>query len=195
VPDRIAKCTYFEKPGPENTEHALALAYERAQELGIRHIAVATTSGRTGALAAELFQGCQVIAVSHSTGFSAPNTQSLLPENRERIERAGGRVLTCQHAFGGVGRAVRRKLGTYQIDEIIAFTLRTFSEGLKVSCEISIMAADAGFLPVGQEVIAIGGTGRGADTAAVIAPANTQDFFDLRVVELICKPYSGSRKN
>jgi hypothetical protein len=36
--------------------------------------------------------------------------------------------------------------------------------------------------------MAIGGSGRGADSAVVIRAAHTQDFFDLRVVELVCKP-------
>jgi len=57
-----------------------------------------------------------------------------------------------------------------------------------VACEITLMAADAGFVPAGQPVLAIGGTGRGADTAAVILAANAQDFFDLRVLELLCMP-------
>lgn len=190
--DREANCVYFEKPGPRNTQRTLELARERALALGIDHILVATTSGETGALAAELFVEHQVTVVTHSTGFHAPNDQELEPRYRARIEEAGGRLLTCQHALGGVGRAVRRKLGTYQVDEIIAFVLRTFGQGMKVACEITVMAADAGLVPAGEEIIAIGGSGRGADTAAVILAANAQDFFDLRVVEIICKPRLGS---
>ncbi|MBF0227435.1 MAG: hypothetical protein HQK76_18475 [Desulfobacterales bacterium] len=53
--------------------------------------------------------------------------------------------------------------------------------------EISIMAADAGVLS-GSDIIAIGGTGRGADTALVLGPANQSDFFDIRIREIICKP-------
>jgi uncharacterized protein len=186
--DLTVPCTYFEQPGAENTQRTLELVGERAQSLGIAHIIVATTSGETGALAAERFRDRHVVAVTHSTGFSSPNQQSLQPQFRQRIEATGGTILTCQHALGGVGRAVRRKLGTYQIDEIMAFTLRTFCQGIKVACEITVMAADAGLAPAGEEIIAIGGTGRGADAAAVIAAANAQDFFDLRVLELICKP-------
>ena len=186
--DLTVSCTYFEQPGPQNTQRTLELVGERAQALGIAHVVVATTSGETGALAAELLRDRHVVVVTHSTGFSAPNQQSLQPQFRQRIEAAGGTILTCQHALGGVGRAVRRKLGTYQIDEIMAFTLRTFCQGIKVACEITVMAADAGLVPAGEEIIAIGGTGRGADAAAVIAAANAQDFFDLRVLELVCKP-------
>ena len=50
------------------------------------------------------------------------------------------------------------------------------------------MAADAGLISTKENVIAMGGTGRGVDTALVIKPANVQSFFDLKVKEIICKP-------
>ena len=156
-------------------------------------ILVATTSGATGLEAARLFSGVQarVVAVSHSTGFHLPDSQELSAESRQGIEAAGAIVLTCQHAFGGVGRAVRKKLGSYQVDEIMAYTLRTFGQGMKVAAEICLMAADAGLAPTSEPVIAIGGTGGGADTAAVIRPSNAQTFFDLRFLEIICMPSLG----
>jgi len=61
-------------------------------------------------------------------------------------------------------------------------------EGMKVVCEITLMAADAGLIRVGEPAIAIAGTGRGADTAIVVKPANAQAFFDMRVMEILCKP-------
>jgi len=74
------------------------------------------------------------------------------------------------------------------LDEIIAYALRTFGEGLKVIAEIAVMAADAGLVRTDEEVVAVAGTGRGADTAAVVLPANAQDFFDLEIREVLCKP-------
>lgn len=179
---------YFDKPGAANLKKTLELAKARAEELGIRDILVATTTGSSGMAAAELFRGYNLVAVTHSTGFSQQDVQELLPEQREHIERLGGRVLTCQHALGGVNRAVRHKLKTYQLDEIIAYTLRLMGQGFKVCLEIAMMAADAGLVSVKKELISIGGTGRGADTAVVLTPANAQDFFDLKVHEIICKP-------
>ena len=179
---------YFDQPGPENTEETLRLARVRAGVLGLKHILVATTTGATGRRAGEVFRPLHVVAVTHSTGFAMPNEQELLPEHRQAMAEAGVEILTCQHAFGGVNRAVRRKLGTYELDEIIAFTLRTFGQGTKVACEIALMAADAGLVPTGEPVLAIAGTGRGADTAVVLVPANAQSFFDLKVQEYVCKP-------
>lgn len=180
--------TYFARPGPENTDRALELAHARAKSLGLCTAMVATTTGETAVRACRLMQGIQVIAVTHSTGFGQPNVQELTHENRSAIEAAGGRVLTCQHALGGVNRAVRKKLDTYQLDEIIAFTLRLFGQGIKVVAEISLMAADAGLVRTDVPVLAIAGSGRGADTVVVMLPSNAQTFFDLKILEIVCRP-------
>ena len=190
----MVQSVYFDKQGRGNTERTLQVAKARAEELGIRTILVATTGGATGVRAAEEFRGFNVVVVTHSTGFSKPNYQELTEENRQAIEAAGAKILTCQHALGGVGRAVRKKLGTYELEEIIAYTLRIFGEGMKVVCEIAMMAADAGLVRTDEPVIAIAGTGRGADTAAVLHPANAQTFFDTRIMEILCKPRLDSPK-
>ena len=182
---------YFTQAGPRNTARTLELVKARAQALGIRKILVATTSGATALQAAEALHGLELIAVTHSTGFDAPDKQELPEENRAALLAAGVKILTAQHAFGGVGRAVRKKLGTYEVDEIMAFTLRTFCQGIKVAAEICLMAADAGLVRTDEPVIAIAGTGCGADTAAVLKPSNAQAFFDLRFLEIVCMPSPG----
>jgi len=179
---------YFPGPGRANTEKTLEIAKKRAEQLGIETIVVASTSGETGVKAVKLLTSCKVVVVTHATGFPAPDVQELTPQNRADILEKGGRILTATHAFGGVGRAVRRRFNTYQVDEIIAHTLRAFGQGAKVACEILLMAADAGLLNTDEEVISIGGSASGADTALVIKPANTHDFFELKVREVLCKP-------
>jgi hypothetical protein len=186
--DSTRAITYFSEPGKKNTEQTLRIARERAEELGIRQILVASTGGDTGLRAAQVFENYDLVVVTHSTGFAKPSTQQLTNENREAILDLGAHLLTCQHAFGGINRAIRRHLDTYQVDEIIAYTLRIFGEGMKVVCEITLMAADAGWIRTDEPVLAIAGTGHGADTAAILTPANAQDFFDLRVNEILCKP-------
>jgi len=188
--DLIVPCLYFEKPGPQNTRRTLEIAAARAEELGVHSIVVASSSGKTGALATQLFPGKNLVVVTHSTGFLKPDFQELKPVFRRKIEALGGRILTCQHVFGGVNRAVRKKLATYELDEIIAYTLRTFGEGAKVAIEISLMAADAGFISTLEPCLSIGGSGSGVDTALLLRPANAQTFFDLRVLEVLAKPRS-----
>jgi hypothetical protein len=181
-------CVYFTDTGGKNTKRTLEIAANRAEELRIQNVVVASSSGRTGVLAAELFKVNNLVIVTHSTGFMEPDYQELQQESRAIIERAGARILTCQHALGGVGRAVRKKLGTYEIEEIMAYTLRIFGEGTKVAIEITLMAADAGFISINEPCIAVGGTARGADTVILLRPANAQTFFDLQVMEILAKP-------
>ena len=71
----------------------------------------------------------------------------------------------------------------------IADVLRIFSQGMKVACEITLIAADAGAVRTDEDVISIAGTGRGADTAIVLTPVYSHHFFDLRVKEILCKPH------
>ena len=187
--DNDVVCRYFPKPGASNTPVLLDAVIKRAKELSIRKVIVATCSGDTAFSAAEkLGADVKIIAVTHVAGFAAPNEQELSEENRKKLEKAGVVVFTGQHAFGGVGRAVRNKLSTYQVDEIMAYTLRIFGQGTKVAVEIALMAADAGLVRTDEDVIAIGGSGAGADTALVLQPANSSRFFDLKVREIICKP-------
>ncbi len=182
---------YFAKAGPRNTAALFEAVARRAEALNIRTVIVTTTSGRTAFEALDrLGEGFDIVAVTHVTGYAEPNVQELDEKDRRELEKRGIRVLTCQHALGGIGRAVRNKLGTYQIDEIIAYTLRTFGQGVKVAVEVALMAADAGLIRVGEDVISIGGSGKGADSAIVVQPANSFRFFDLKVKEIICKPAS-----
>jgi len=183
------KIVYFQAPGPENTQDVFRIAKARAEQLGIKNILVASTTGDTGAKATEFFKGTRVIVVSHFTGFRGPNTQELHEENRQNVERNGGVILTAPHAFSGLSRAMRKKFNMYLFEEVVANTLRIFGQGMKVACEITLMAADAGLVRTDEDVIAMGGTGKGVDTAVVLSPINSQDFFDLRVKEILCKPH------
>jgi hypothetical protein len=179
---------YFAESSSVNTEKTLEIAKKRTEQLGIKTIVVASTSGETGVKAVKTFANYRVVVVTHAAGFPTPDIQELTQQNRVEILEKGGMILTATHAFGGVGRAVRRRFNTYQIDEIIGHTLKVFGQGTKVACEIALMAADAGLIRTDEETISIGGTGSGADTALVIKPAHTHDFFELKVREVLCKP-------
>ena len=175
---------YFLEKGAVCTDKMLEIAKETAEKRGIKSIVVASTRGATGVKASKVFKGYNLVVVTHSTGFREPNMQELIEENRKKILANGAKILTTTHAMGGIGRAVRRKFGTMQTDEIIANTLRVFGEGMKVAIETVLMAADSGFIRTDEDAISIGKY----DTAIVVRPANAQDLFDLRVKEILCKP-------
>jgi hypothetical protein len=183
------KTVYFEEPGTGNTDETLRIARARADELGIKTIIVATTGGDTALKAVDVFKGMKVVAVTHATGMREPNYQEVSDEVLQQIKDKGGIVLTTNHAFTGIGGAMRKKFDMHLLGDIIASTLRIFGAGTKVACEISLMAADAGLVRAGEDAIAIGGTHRGADTALVLKPVNTNDFFDMQIQEILCKPH------
>ena len=180
--------TYFEELGGANTDVTLKAALKRAEELGIKDVVVASTRGGTGVKAVEVFRGYNVVVVTHSAGFREPGVLEFPEEARQRIVDGGGKVLTTGHAFAGVSRAVRRKFDTLGPAELVAYVLRMFGQGMKVAVECSCMAADAGMIPMDGDVISIGGSGSGADTAVVLKPAHLHNLFDGYIKEVIAKP-------
>lgn len=183
------KIVYFEKAGPENTQAVLRIVKQRAEELGIKTILVPSTTGSLAVKAVEVLKGLRVIFVSHSTGFAEPNVQRFTEENRKIVESNGGIILTATHVFAGLSRALRNKTNTVAIGDLVAETLRIFGHGTKVACEISMMAADAGLVRTNENIISVGGSGKGADTALVLTPVTSQNFFDLKIKEILCKPH------
>ena len=182
---------YFDGKGKQYTEETLKLAKKRAEELGIKNIVIASYTGYAGVLASEMFKDYNLVVSAGMMGFTEPNVHRMTDENKAMIDANGGKVFYHLHSFGGLGRAVKNKFGAIQVDEIIANTLRTFSQGVKVALEISCMACDAGMIKADVPCIAIAGSGGGADTAVVIMPVNTHRFFDVKIMEILCKPRFG----
>jgi hypothetical protein len=179
---------YFNEPGKVNSREALLIAKKRADQLGIRDVIVASYTGETGALAAEVFKGYNLVVVAGMVGYMEPNQDRMKPEYKKVIEDNGGKIIRACHSFGGLGRAINKKFNAIQVDEVIAHVLRLFGSGVKVACECACMAADAGLIRTDREVISLGGSGTGADTAVVLLPSNTHRFFDMRIREIVCKP-------
>ncbi len=182
------KAVFFDSAGKNNTDVVLKLAKDYAEAENINDIVLASTTGETGAKAVQIFQGFNVVVVTHHVGFRELGVHELKEEFRNRILENGAKILTATHALSSVERAVRKKFGTLQPLELIANALRLFGEGTKVCVEIVVMAADAGLIPVDKDVIVIAGTGGGADTALVVKPANASTFFNLEIRETIAKP-------
>jgi len=176
----------WEKSGPVNTAATVKEALKRAKELGIGHLVVASNTGET----AEHFldSNLSVVCVTHHVGFAAPGKSEITEEKKEYLRQKNVRILTTTHLLAGVDRAVRNKFGGIYPAEIMAATLRMLGQGVKVCVEIAGMALDAGLIPYGKEVICVAGTGRGADTACVILPAHSNNFFDTVIKEIICMP-------
>ncbi len=178
---------YFERPGKVNTQATLSAAGSRARDLGIAEIVVPTRSGETAYAALDLCPGVQVVAVTYHWGYDTPFQPSLVPKVRDDLASRGVRVVTAAHALSGVERAVANKHGGTGPLRLIADTLRLLGQGCKVAVEAAVMAADAGALS-GADVVSLGGTSKGVDTALVLQPAHGARFFDLKIREIVCKP-------
>jgi len=180
----------FEAPGTVNTDAVVQCVLDRLEKGDIEHVVVATTTGDTGVRFMEALKGtsAQLICVTHHMGFREPNQIELEPMLASQLREGGTRVLTMSHALSGVARAISKKFGGTSTTEMIAHTLRLFGQGMKVCVEIAVMAADAGAIPAGRDVICVGGSGRGADAAVVLRPAHMNEFFDTKIREILCWP-------
>lgn len=181
---------FWEKPGKDNTENTLQVAVKKASEKKISSIVVASNEGDTmfKLLEQDQVKKLNLVMVTHRVGFKKPGFDELTPEVRNQLEDAGVKIYTGTHLLAGVARSLRFEYGGIYPPEIMANTLRMFGQGVKVCLEIAIMSLDAGLIPYNEEIIAIGGTGRGADTAVVIQPAHSNNVFKTRVKEIICRP-------
>jgi hypothetical protein len=181
---------WLENTGEKWADEVLRVVEERLDDGDIGHVVIATTSGNTGARFTEALRGrdVDVVCVTHHVGFKGGDENQLEPKHARAIREGGGKILTTSHALSGVARSISKGFGGTTPVEVIAQTLRLFGQGTKVCVEIAVMAADAGLIPTDRDVICVGGTGCGADTAVVLRPAHANSFFDLRIRETLCRP-------
>jgi hypothetical protein len=182
------KVAYFEKAGKENTVACLQIVKDAIKDFGYKHLVVASTGGDSGILFSEALKGINIIVVTHCAGFKEANTEEMSAEVRQKITDAGAKVYTGTMITHSLETAFASKFSGLYPTLIVAQALRRFGEGAKVCCEIVMMAADAGLIPEGEEIIAVAGTGRGADTVLVIKSAVSKRFLDLKVLEVLAKP-------
>jgi hypothetical protein len=177
-----SKIVYFEKPGPEQTEATFACVDEALAELGIHKIVLASTRGDTARYAMDHYKGqdVQLVVVPHQYGFGPG--QRFPPELVERAQAEGhavhfGTMLFHQEKTWGEGPP-----------QAVANFLRLFCQGVKVCVEILLMAGNAGLVEADEQVIVIAGTGRGADTALVMAGSTTTNLRGAHISRILCKP-------
>jgi len=181
---------YFEKTGWENTSTCLDIVRKAVEDYGYKHIVIASTRGETGLLFSSALsqQSRNIVVVTHSSGYKEPNRIEMPHHVREKIESHGAKVFTGTMLTHSIETAFAKKFSGQYPTLIVANTLRRFGEGAKVCCEIVMMAADAGLIPEGEEVLAVAGTATGADTVMVLKSAASKRFLDLRVLEVLAKP-------
>ncbi len=182
------KIIYFEDTRGGHTAETLALVKERLQGSGIKKLVLASTTGATALAAMEYFRDPDVKLVVVPHQFDFFKKENTFPKDAvQKLRNAGHEVHFGTMLFH------TEKLYDNHTPNIIANFLRCFCEGVKVRFEIVLMATDGGLADTGETVIAIAGTGRGADTALVMQAASTRNLAGLKVNEILCKPLNELR--
>jgi len=163
---------YFDKTSDKDpgwiTEETLKLAKKRGDELRIKNFVVASSTGFVAKKALALLADRSLVFVGEVRDWYEEDFLKELESKRVPI------LFSHEVEYN------------YPADVQIAY--RRMSEGAKVCPEIVMLASDKGLIPIGVEVMAVAGTGSGADTAMVILSAKSKDFEELKIRELICKP-------
>jgi hypothetical protein len=185
----IRQVEYFEKPGKYNTTRCLDIVKGLVKE-GFSHVVVATTGGETGLVFARGLQALDVnlVAVTHNVGFGQPNQDECSEAVRNEMLALGAKVYTGTILTRSIDYAFMRQHQGIPPSYVAAQTLRLFCQGMKVAAEIVAEACDAGLVPEGADVIAVAGTGRGADTVAIIEAHPSHRFLEIRFKQILAKP-------
>lgn len=185
----IRQTEYFEKPGKDNTNRCVEIVMGLAEE-GFSHVVVATTSGGTALRFAKELQSKKVnlVAVTHNAGYAGPNQDECEPATRMELESLGLKIYTGTILTRGIEAALMKKHQGVYPAYIVAQTLRLVCQGIKVCAEIVAEACDGGLIPEGVNIVAVAGTGRGADTVAIIEAHPSDRFFDIRIRQILAKP-------
>ncbi|MDI7274337.1 MAG: pyruvate kinase alpha/beta domain-containing protein [Anaerolineae bacterium] len=194
-------CTYFANPGKKNTDQVVEAVLRRLEEGDLATVVVASTTGYTAGRFAEALAGrpgVTLIAVGEAPLACEWDAKArypfMAPEVKADLERRGvivaDRVPYLMHS--SVLDSSRWRAPS--AEEIVRDTLYAFGQGLKVAVEVVLIAVASGYLAPYQDVIAVGGTTRGADTAIVVRATFPNHVLSedharrLVIREIICKP-------
>ena len=182
----------FEHAGQQNTPAAVRIALQTAMERSCPIVAASTMGVTADALltaAEEAGWHGKIVIVRGCSSKHRKGVNLMKGEVRDNLVSRGAVIVTAAHALSAGERSLSGTFkGVYPL-EIMANTLRIFGQGTKVCVEASVMALDADAIPFGAPVVAVGGTHRGADTAAVITPSYSASILQTVVHEILCKPY------
>jgi hypothetical protein len=166
---------YFVEPGPENTDDVVKAVIKRVEQGDIKTVIVASTSGGTGVRFADALKGkANVIAVSH---------QKMNPKLKEEVAKLGSVAVDETHL-------PFHKRGMDDVRN----AFYALGQGFKVAIEVILIAADKGLIKPYKDVIGVGGSGGGADTAIIARSTATKEIFSedltkkLEVREIIAMP-------
>jgi len=190
---------YFDQPGEGNTQLVIEAVSQRLKAGGIKRVIVASTSGETAARFARSLKGkFELICVSEAPfrrewGEGWP---CLKEEFRQELEELKVPIIDkAPYVFHNSVLDSARWSDAFP-ERLVKETLYCFGQGMKVAVEVALMAVSCGYVIPFEDVIGVGGSGKGADTAIVLRATYPACLFDkdsakrLEIREVIAMPIS-----
>jgi hypothetical protein len=200
-------CRYFERPGKENTDQVVQAVLGRLAVGDLQTVIVSSTTGYTALkFASALSERMRkesppeakitLVSVAETPlirewGHEYPCLPS---ETRDELERKGVIVADRVPYLFHSSVLDQSRWKAPSPEEIVRDTLYAFGQGLKVAVEVALIAVASGHVGPFQDVIAVGGTSRGADTAIVLRATFPNHVLSqdgnkrLVIHEILCKP-------
>ncbi len=190
---------YFDEPGEKNTQLVVEAISQRLELGGIRRVIVASTSGETAVAFARSLKGkAELICVSQSPYWRERSEEwpSLKQEFRQELERLGVTIIDrAPYVFHSSVLEAARGPGAFP-ERLVRETLYSFGQGMKVAVEVALIAVSCGYVTPYEDVIGVGGSGNGADTAIILRATYPAYLFSkdpakkLEIKEIIAMPIS-----
>ncbi len=190
---------YFDEPGEENTQLVVEAVSQRLEAGGIRTVIVASTSGETAVAFTRSLKGkAELICVSEAPyrrewGEEWP---CLKQEFRQELESLGTTIIDkAPYIFHNSVLEAARWPGAFP-ERLVKETLYSFGQGMKVAVEVALTGVSCGYVTPYEDVIGVGGSSKGADTAIVLRATYPASLFDkdpakrLEIREIIAMPIS-----
>jgi hypothetical protein len=188
---------YFDKPGFQNTNPVIEAVKKRLESGDLKQVIVPVTTGRTAEqFIRELGKKVRIVTISevevaHACKRIAETDQGMLGKLiSKRLKRKSGKMDKSFRDVVDITFLPFCKEAWNVAKEI----LYAFSQGMKVAIEVSLAAVEIKKVEPYTRVIAVGGTGEGADTAIVVRLAPQKDAFGkdpdkrLTVEEILAIP-------
>ena len=197
------KIVYFDEPGPENTDAVIESAKQRLKDSEIKYVVVASESGETALKVVKALKDLdvKVICVSGYAGIRRVEGRSwpdIKGKTKEELDSLKVKILNETPWIFKSSAIDYQFLGEASPSGIMHKVLsRLMGYGFKTAVEITLLAAEAGAIPIDEEVVAIAGTGwlgGGADCAIIVRPSVLPDawFTDvergIEIREIIAIP-------
>lgn len=189
----------FPKPGAGNTDMVVEAVVKRMEAGDLGTVVVASNSGSTAVKIGRALQGkARVLCVTEAPSRRQWDQAwpTLRDDCRHDLRELG--VDIVENAPFAFHESIldESRWDVPSAAELVRETLYAFGQGLKVAVEVVLMAVASGHLEPYQDVIGVGGTGSGVDTAVVVRATYPASVFAkdpekrLEVREIIAMPLS-----